>query len=157
MQSEYAIYVVPDRPEVFNPCESISLGINWGGPHITISRFTTENGKLIPPVLNHIRKKFEKELSKNKNKPLWNPLQESVKCSPTKYIFESKTLKKISDFLRQHVENVKEDEFHLYNRLGVSRNLTNLGKTTWSLIMIKKTGQHVEWLTQTKVPIYNLN
>lgn len=155
MSSKYAIYVVPDQPEVLGPCESISFGINWGGPHITISTFTIGNEKKIPPILDYIKKEVNPRLSKQGS--LWNPLHDVIKLDPYMYRFESDTLNQFSDFLRKHVENVKEHEFHIYNRLGVNPDISLLGKTTWSLIMIKQTNQHVEWLTSTKVPLYCIN
>lgn len=153
-ESQYSIYIVPDKPEVLGPCESISFGINWGGPHITMCKFTSGNIEKIPAILDYIKNYLNPQIAQN---TLWNPLCDIVEKTKNQYVFKSKTLKKISDILKICVENVKDNDFHIYNRLGVNTDLNVLSKTTWSLIMIKKTNKDVEWLHHTKVPVYCLD
>jgi hypothetical protein len=155
MTSEYAMYVVPDTPGVLGPFESISFNINWRGPHITICRFTAGNVVKIPYILDYIRSEVNPLLAKQS--VLWNPLLDKVSVVPNMYIFESTTLTKLTTFLKNYVELVKENDFHIYNRLRINPDIFALGLTKWSMIMIKKTGDKIEWLTSTRVPLYKID
>lgn len=149
--SEYALYAVPDNVNIFDPCESISFGINWKGPHITLCGFTKNNKYKILNVLSYIKYNINPTF---KNNVHWNPLYENVKIIQYNYLFDSNTLKQITSFIKNYIEDVREDNFHIYNRLGINPDINILRKTSWSLMMIKKTGENVEWLHDTRVPLY---
>ena len=143
---EYGLYLVPDDINAFGHCDSISNGINWGGPHITIIGFDKDNNKSIPLALNHINAYGDK----NKR---WNPNKKAVKITSNNYEIVSSTLNLLVQFLTGKV-NKLHNTFHLYCKNGVNQNPTFNG-TTWSLIMIEKYGDNVKWIGP-KIELYDI-
>lgn len=148
---KYGLYVVPVNTNLFPDC-----GKEWGGPHITIAGFTTNNKDKIESALKYIKDNGEK----NKR---WKPDLKSVKVKHDRYGIESDTLDKLRDYLAEvNVENLKGpksgDEWHLTCTGGVPGGTTDVLKNTkWWLLMIEKDGNDIKWQWDNKVAFYNIS
>lgn len=143
--NEYGLYLIPDNN--FPKCDSISKGINWGGSHITLAGFTSNNKNKIEKALNHLRTIFSSQQTKR-----WKLMSKHIKIKWNKYeISGSDNLVRLLEVLKENgVDNYKTD-LHIYCENGLPNNIDFLKNVEWSLIMIEKQGSQVKWLENTKV------
>lgn len=148
IKKEYGLYLIPDDPNAFGKCDSISEGIDWKGLHITIAGFTENNGK-IPAIL----KQIDNQSLKTKK---WNPHTKNVITTSHQYDIKSDSLDNLSKLLKEAgLDNVHPD-WHIYCKNGINQNPKFKG-TTWSLIMIEKVGTNITWRHDVKIPFYDMH
>lgn len=143
---EYGLYLVPDTETGTGTCSS--KGINWKGKHITIAGFSKDNESKIRNVLNTLPPPQGKR---------WNPDPKPDKTKqipPNKWKINSGTLKGFTQNIDGQVDNLRLDNWHMYCDEGVPQNPSAI-KQSWSLIMVKKDGNNVTWLNDTKKPFYD--
>lgn len=149
LQTTYGLYLVPDNETLKNNCQSISKGINWGGLHFTIASFTKGNKDKIKNVLDHIKKYGDKTKR-------WN-LSDAQNTTPDKLIVKSKTLDNLRLYLKDKVDNIQNDQWHIYCKNGITKKTIDNSGTTWSLIMIERDGTNIKWINDTKIPFYDIH
>jgi hypothetical protein len=151
--STYALYVVPDNG--FDGYQSISKGTNWGGAHITITDFTEGNKVKLQKFID-IYKTYDKTITK------WNPAAKEVTPWATglrQYNIDSGTLDNLKEIIRvTGVTDFKRKPWHIYCSTGLQKvDGSDWSQIHFSLIMVKKTDNTVEWLEDTRVPFLYIN
>lgn len=143
----YGLYLFPEK---FPSCQSISKGINWGNPHITIAGFTADNKYKIMDALDYVKN----YAPKNKR---WKLMPRKIKITKggKQYdIINSSTLNKFHDFLIGRVDDLRSN-YHIFCNDIIGYNTDFLRDVKWNLVMIERDGINIKWLRDTIIPFYD--
>lgn len=139
----FGLYLVPDDSRVFGRCESVSFGVDWGGPHVTLCGFHGGNE-------GGLRRAVEEWRTDTR----WTA--KGVKVEPKgkgagTYRFGG--LEALATHLQGYgVHKVRDGGWHVHLSGGFTGNAALMSMTTWSLCIIRRDGDKVTYLRDTLKP-----
>lgn len=158
-KKEYGLYLVPD--DNFPKCDSVSKGMDWGGAHITLAGFSSDNGRPIESALEELRRKFAIEQKKEwrlRNVHIYPEKYDEKIKSHTQYkIHDSEALSfHLFNILKKYNIQKLKNEFHIYCRNGLpDKSKLKLKDMRWSLIIIVKQDSEVKWMDRSKIILHD--
>lgn len=150
---EYGLYLVPDY---FPTCQSISKGIDWGGPHITLAGFTSNNYTRILLALDYLRSFLlskKTKIWKLKFEYLYKPNNNQFNISG------SETLTNLTNILKNfNLEKLREPgQLHIFCSNGIYLDNNILKPIKWGLFLVKKNQDMVNLIPESKLYLFDIH